>query len=471
MKILLDGLNLGLREGTGIATYARNIAAILSRAQTEFGVLYGLRRQLSPHSLAGADNDHWFFQGLALGNDGYIPKQLASRLAALAALPFGNLLRGPRARPVRGAELIEARSLTKGLPAAAQPYNIPGLYDQAFARMYLVGRFQKFRCPPDVDIFHCTTVLPVIAANAPNVCTVHDVIPLKLPGATAIDLDTYAALIGRVLRQYDRIVTVSEASKRDIVELFGCDDARIDVTYQHVDISDLSDTIGDAVVEKYLAGLALAPGGYLLCVGAVEPKKNLPRMIKAYAESSLDIPLVIVGKDGWLTDESLKAMAPLLVGTNSPERREARGRKHILRLQYVSLRELVCLYRGAAALMFCSLYEGFGLPALEAFSLGCPVVASNNSSLPEIVGDAGLQVDPYDVAKMRDALDLLCSDASVGAELRRKGRERARHFSAARHADSLDRVYRRVLGRAAAPALSAPAENPALEPEAADRRA
>jgi glycosyltransferase involved in cell wall biosynthesis len=438
--ILLDGLNLSLREGTGIATYARNLACLLAVSGREVGIVYGQRKRWNIAHYTYSSPAYWFFQSLQLGLDNYLPSSLLARLATAATMPFSNLGDGLKAIHIRPGPAMQYRDLLLRLPAEALPYNSPRLFETAFLRNYVTGSLQKLCCPHGTRIFHSTTLLPVIATNAPNVCTIHDIIPLKIPGSTSVDLDCYYRLLRTVIKRYDRILTVSEASRKDILDACQCEESRIAVMYQSSLLHELYSGISSGVISDYLSAHALEKRRYVLCVGAIEPKKNYPRMIQAYAESALEIPLVIVGKSGWLTEETERALQPFLAN-DSLDRRLRRKRKHIIRIPYVTARELTLFYRGASLLFFCSLYEGFGLPVLEAMSLGCPVICSNVSSLPEIAGKSAVLVDPYDVREMRNALERVVFDDDYRQSLRDTGFARAEIFSPQRITFDLSQFY------------------------------
>ena len=184
------------------------------------------------------------------------------------------------------------------------------------------------------------------------------------------------------------------------------------------------------------------PDRYLLCVGTIEPRKNLGRVLAAFerlhAERLTDA-LVIVGKRGWLYDDFFAQLE------HSPA-------KHaVIFPGFVPDADLPAVYAGSQALAFPSEFEGFGLPVLEAMACGAPVVCSNTSSLPEVAGDAALLVDPDDVAAITAALRRVLADADLAAELRRRGLAQAARFSWQRTAQETLAVYRQLIGDAHAP--------------------
>jgi glycosyltransferase involved in cell wall biosynthesis len=176
---------------------------------------------------------------------------------------------------------------------------------------------------------------------------------------------------------------------------------------------------------------------YLLFYGALEPKKNVRRLIDAYLASNVDVPLVLVVAGGWQNDAEIR----LLAEQNECQGVRRRSGRGIHQLDYVSFATLVTLIRGARAVIFPSLYEGFGLPVLEAMLLGTPVVASRESALPEVAGEAALLVDPYDTDHIARAIATIVYDADLRAELARRGPLQAAKFSVERYRERVAEVY------------------------------
>ncbi|MGH7109038.1 MAG: glycosyltransferase family 4 protein, partial [Stellaceae bacterium] len=174
-----------------------------------------------------------------------------------------------------------------------------------------------------------------------------------------------------------------------------------------------------------------------LFYGALEPKKNLARLIEAYLASGVAVPLVVVLGGGWHNETETRLLAAHSANAAGAES----GRPRIRRLDYLGFSTLVTLIRGARAVVFPSLYEGFGLPVLEAMALGAPVLASREGALPEIAGDAALLVDPYDGEAIRRAITTIVADADLRAELSRRGRRRADEFSLARYRERMAALY------------------------------
>ncbi len=311
----------------------------------------------------------------------------------------------------------------------------------ANARRYFSwsGRFIDLAFATMPDILHCTYQLPLRAKGARNVYTIHDLVPLRLPFATLDNKRQTYRLLRKIAAEADHIVTVSENSKRDIVRLLGVDEERVTNTYEAVEFPrELAERPDDLIADQLRGSYGLEPQEYLLFYGALEPKKNVGRLIDAYMLSGVAIPLVITGAGGW----SNRAEARMLEELQGDER--APGTRRVHHFEYVTLPTLVSLIRGARAVLFPSLYEGFGLPVLEAMLLGTPVVTSRASSMPEIAGDAALYVDPYDVDDIAEAIKTITADAGLRSELIRRGRAQAGLFSVARYQERVAALYERL---------------------------
>jgi alpha-1,3-rhamnosyl/mannosyltransferase len=262
----------------------------------------------------------------------------------------------------------------------------------------------------------------------PAVVTVHDLIHLRFPEhRTALEIAYARRTVARALRSAARTLTVSEATRRELAERFGHAGARAVVVPNAVDERFRAEP-PPAALAAAMERLGLAPG-YLLFVGNPKPHKNLPALLAAYAELAArrsDLP-------------------PLLLAGGERDDAPAGG---VRRIGVVAEGDLPALYRGARALVLPSLWEGFGLPALEAMASGTPVVAAARGALPELVGDAGLLFDPDDATALPAALARIVDDAALRAELARRGRERAAGYSWRETARATLAVYRDVLAGA-----------------------
>jgi glycosyltransferase involved in cell wall biosynthesis len=327
------------------------------------------------------------------------------------------------------------------MPTAENLFVARNLFGNARRYFSWSGRFTdlEFDTPP--DILHCTYQLPVRAKSACNIYTIHDLVPLRLPFTTLDNKRQTYRLLRKIGAEADHIVTVSEHSKRDIITLLGVDEKRVTNTYEAVEFPrEFVERPDDVVAEQLSGSFGLTPKNYLLFYGALEPKKNVQRLFDAYMLSAIDIPLVITGAVGW----GNKAEAKWLKDMRDEERSRPSENRRIHHFEYVSLAMLVTLIRGARAVLFPSLYEGFGLPVLEAMRLGTPVVTSRTSSLPEIAGEAALYVNPYETDDISRAIKTITADAGLREELSLRGRAQAELFSVARYRERVAALYQRL---------------------------
>ena len=286
-----------------------------------------------------------------------------------------------------------------------------------------------------VDIFHATNHLLAHFSRAKTVFTLHDLIFLQFPEYHLPYNRWYLTLaMPRFLAAADLIVTPSECSRRDAVKQYGVPESKIKVIYEAAapylkPVEDPADL--DRVRQKYHL-----PEKFILHVGTIEPRKNLARLLDAFKACLADWPalkLVLVGKKGWLHDSFFQHLQALGL------------RECVIFPGYVADGDLPACYQLAEVFVFPSLYEGFGLGPLEAMACGTPVVCSNRSSLPEVVGDAGLLVDPVDTTALTVALRRVLADADLRLDLKQRGLARAQQFSWTRAAAELADLYRGLI--------------------------
>jgi len=275
-----------------------------------------------------------------------------------------------------------------------------------------------------VDVLVNTVPEGPLASSVAQVTVVHDVIPLDFPEHYPRQQLYFRRLVPAVLRRARVVVAVSEATRRRLIAAYGLPPARVRTVLNGFDAAQFSPD-----------GPAFPDGGlpYVLFVGNLLPHKNLPRLVEAFAQITASTPvrLVVVGGGRPRAVAALRALADRV------------GAAVELRA-FVAPSEVPPLLRGARALVLPSLAEGFGLPAVEAMACGTPVIAGNVSSLPEVIGDAGLLVDPHDVAGLADAVVRVLSDDRLRKELSARGLERAARFSWARCAGELLAIVREV---------------------------
>jgi glycosyltransferase involved in cell wall biosynthesis len=312
------------------------------------------------------------------------------------------------------------------LDGVVLPWGIRALYPS----WDLLGRPALPASLADAAIVHATNpaAIPPVRDGQRLVATVHDLAFDRFPELFRPDWRwLYRAGLRAAVRRADAIAVPSEHTAADLIARTSVDPSRIHVTPLAPSLASSGD---DPVPSLERMGLAVP---YILSVGTLEPRKNLVRLIRAYRQVAPDVPhaLVLVGAPGWRTSELDVELARPGPGT-------------IVRTDRVDEHDLDALYRGADAFAYPSLYEGFGLPVLEAMSRGVPVVASDTSALPEVAGDAAVRVDPTDVSEIAEALARVLTDRELAESLRRRGRERAAGFSWAATAHATLDVYHQL---------------------------
>ncbi len=283
------------------------------------------------------------------------------------------------------------------------------------------------------DVYHATNyVFTHAVKRARRVVTIHDMTLVLFPEwHPRARVNSMTHEIARSMAIADHILADSAATRDDIVKQFSVRSERISVVPLAADRSFRP--LPAAEIQKVLSAWGLVQDGYLLFMGTIEPRKNLPRLLQAVELAGSRIgPLVIAGADGWGSDEV----------TRHIEKLQRAGR--LSYLGYVPDDVRPALINGARSFVYPSLYEGFGLPVLEAMACGVPVLASNVSSLPEVVGDAAVLVDPQDVDAIAREMARLWQDEALRRELAARGLERARAFSWERTASQTLSVYTRL---------------------------
>jgi glycosyltransferase involved in cell wall biosynthesis len=271
------------------------------------------------------------------------------------------------------------------------------------------------------DVLFAPNFVPPPTRARRLVVTVHDLAFKRFPETAPHGTKWWLARLDRALDRATRVIAVSESTRRDLLELSGVEPARVAVIPLGVDRT-LFRPPGPEAVAAARSAFGL-DGPYVLYLGGIEPRKNLPNLLAAFSRLTADVRLVIVGGGvEWNPEGSDllgRALAKLPDGV--------RGRIH--RTGYVSEADKVALLGGAEAFVYPSLYEGFGLPVLEAMACGTPVVTSNVSSLPEVAGDAADLVDPADPASIADGIDRVLGDAELRTRLVDGGLHRAERFT------------------------------------------
>ena len=312
------------------------------------------------------------------------------------------------------------------LPLPVRLLNLLAKLPSNFILEQLEDRFNR------PDIYHGTNFAVYPCRHSLRVMTIYDLCFIRYPNYVTSVVRTYSHRVKQCLRWTDLVITSAESSKREIVEYLSVPPERIWVT---------------PLASRYAADTLMTANGhvtqklrgkpYILFVSTLEPRKNIVTLIQAFdllkSEQSVDHQLLLVGNKGWQYRPIFGAIEA------SP------WKNSIHHMGYLSDEEVAYYYAHADVLAYPSLYEGFGLPVLEAMTLGCPVITSNTSSLPEVVGDAALLVDPNNVEELSDALLTVISDRSLRQSLIDRGKRRASEFSWLRTAKETFAAYRSLL--------------------------
>lgn len=275
-----------------------------------------------------------------------------------------------------------------------------------------------------VDVVHGTNFCVPPARNARQIVTVHDLTPLRYPELTTAATRIFPALVRRALARGAHVHTPSAFVAAEVVELLGADPERVHPVHHGVPAGSGS------------TAASPVDGPYVLALGTVEPRKGLPGLVAAFdavAAAHPGLRLVVAGPDGWGVEAFDTAVGRAACAAS------------VIRLGYVDDQRAAALLRGATVLAYPSLYEGFGLPPLEAMAAGVPVVATTAGALPEVLGDAACMVAPGDPDALAEGLSLALDDAGYRARLVVAGREQAARFSWQQCAAGLTGLYRQAI--------------------------
>jgi glycosyltransferase involved in cell wall biosynthesis len=280
-----------------------------------------------------------------------------------------------------------------------------------------------------VDVVHGPNFVVPPARHAARVVTVHDLTALHHPELCTPHTRTYPAVLRRALATGAWVHTVSDFVRNEILDAFGAPPDRV------VTVPNGVDAIADADPEA--GRRAAGAERYVLAIGTIEPRKNFPGLVRAFgrvARALPDVRLVIAGPDGWDGERFAAALAASPV------------RERIVRLGALDEQQRAAMLRGATALVYPSVYEGFGLPPLEAMSVGVPTLVTAAGAVVEVVGDAALVVPVGDDDALADGLVRIADDAELRATLAARGPQRAARYDWARTAAGLVALYRRAVG-------------------------
>jgi glycosyltransferase involved in cell wall biosynthesis len=313
----------------------------------------------------------------------------------------------------------------------------------------------KALCAGRVDVAHFTNGMMPLASTVPTVVTIHDMSLTLFPGChppRRVWLNR--PMVDLAARRATRIITVSESAKQDIVDLYGIPPSRVHVVHEAADPS-FRRVDDERELARVRARYGLADR-FMLYVGTIEPRKNLPTLLDAFARRrrSGDLPhqLALAGPYGWLSRDIGKLIERLQIESA------------VVFTGYVPYQDLPALYSAAELFVFPSLYEGFGLPVVEAMACGTPVVAGRVAALVEVAGGAAEHVDPLDADALGDLLVVLSRDPARRDELAVLGLRRAQAFSWERAARETLGVYRQAAVDEARTHGPEPALHPRVSP-------
>lgn len=342
----------------------------------------------------------------------------------LATVPSGQLRMFPYLSRI-GVNINEQSNFSKFYSwlrlagvLASNRFHIPFAYPQA----------------ADVDVFHITPHIYHPPSKPLLTSMIHDATPLTHPDChQSPTIELFQWFVKHTIPKLASVIVPSEAVKQDLVTQVGLHSTAIEVIRHGVDEDFFEASPEQLGMARRTYGL---PDDFVLFVGSMEPRKNLVRLAESHAQLPQSLqaryPLVIVGSAGWHNDEIRTVL----------ERS-----KHVRLVGYVSRALLPAVYASASLFVFPSLYEGFGMPLLEAMASGTPVITSSISAMPEVVGDTGVTVDPYDTDALRDAMRSLLEDQKAAALHGARGRERARLFTWERTAAFTWEFFEKTAGR------------------------
>ncbi len=337
---------------------------------------------------------------------------------------------------------VAVRPYTFGTHTPMLDCGVPTSLTANFPRFVLknavlgANRQVNLRLANEVDVFHAPDHHIPRLKDVALVASVMDLIPQLHPEWVTPRLRSFKNfLFNQSVRWADQIITISESSRRDILRILKVPEERVHVTPLGVDARYFGRQT-EAARQEVLRKHDLEPG-FFLFVGTLQPRKNLTAVLAAHAQLPEALrkrhPLVVVGRNGWCAEALVGELAAL----------EVRGEGRWL--EYLPQDDVIVLLQSATALVFMSLFEGFGLPAIEAFAARCPVICSNTTSLPEVAGDAALQVDPHQPKAIARAM-LETLDDPLGVRQRQdEGERRARRYTWDACAARTLEVYRLAL--------------------------
>jgi len=284
----------------------------------------------------------------------------------------------------------------------------------------------------EANVIHFTGQIPKKSGKLPSVATVHDIFNVKHPESVAPEFRVDPRFMSRALKSMDALIAVSEYTKRDVCDFLDIPENKVKVIHFGVEPKPNINQDTKALTETNKKHFGIS-GEYILCVGTIETRKNYLKMVEAFAiiqKSFPSIKLVIIGGNGWASDQVHEKIKRLQIENS------------VYCIGYVHPSELGSIYKNASAFVFPSIYEGFGLPVLEAFSFKTPIAISNITSLPEVAGDAALGFNPEDPEDIARKTVRLLEDSDLRKNLIHQGEKRISEFTWEKSAIKTLQVYR-----------------------------
>ncbi len=297
--------------------------------------------------------------------------------------------------------------------------HIPIPYSLFFGKQAQIIQFFNYDIPPGVEGRAVTFIYDMVYKAFPETIS-----------KETMEMLNYNLAV--TCRRADRIITISEFSKSEIIKYLQVPEDKISIIPCGVDLSIYHPNYTPEEVEKVKKKYGI-DSDYILYMGTLEPRKNIERLIEAYKllqkEAGTLPKLILAGKKGWMYEKIFNKVE------------EYRLKEKVIFTDYVESRDVPILMKGALMFVFPSIYEGFGIPPLEAMACGTPVVVSNTASLPEVVGEAGYYVDPYSKEEMKNAMQVIIGDKTLQKEMSKNGLYRARSFTWKSSAETLLKIY------------------------------
>lgn len=308
-----------------------------------------------------------------------------------------------------------------------------GLYSR-LDKLFSIIPFE-FLFNSNPDLHHAHNYFLPYNVKSPSVVTIYDMVYKLYPETMDTqNLELLKKIMPRSVAESTKILTISKNSKKEIIDILDIDPQKISIAYPGFDKKEFH-KLPESSIKPYLEKFEIRKP-YLFYLGTLEPRKNLDRIIKAYAaigshKDSYD--LVLAGAVGWKSESIFELINKYNL------------RDHIKIIGYISQEDKTALYNGATCFLYPSLYEGFGMPVLEAMACNCPVITSNTSSLPEVVGDAGVTVDPLNIDEISYSIIKLLDDVSLQNSMKEKNIIQIEHFSWNNTAKSVIQLYESIL--------------------------